>query len=42
MVVNPFWFGVGVGVFGVIVFELIALILIGISTNKKAKKGNNQ
>lgn len=35
MVVNPFWFGVGIGIFGVIMFELIILILIAVGFTKK-------
>lgn len=42
MIVDPFWFGVGVGVFGTVLFETIILISIGISASNNAKKGNKQ
>ena len=42
MVVDPFWFGVGVGLFGTVLFEVIIIVLVGLSGNKNTKKGNEQ
>lgn len=38
MIVNPFWFGVGVGVVGTIIFEVIALIVFSVCISKKEGK----
>lgn len=38
MIVSPFWFGIGVGIFGTIMFELIAFIVFAIYLSNKARK----
>lgn len=42
MLVDPFRFGIGVGIAGTIVFEMIALIIFTVHSSKNKEKTKNE
>lgn len=42
IVVNPLWFGIGIGVFGTVVLEMVLLVTYAICTSKDKEKNKNE